>query len=230
MADFLSRLVARSLGTAPLVRPVVAPLFARGPAIAADPSVGADEPAESTAESDGWADAVAPPPARVEPGRIHTAFSRPSSKEPDGRRPDARPTPAVVRPERIGPSVEREWTAAPPLEEQPEEPGGEAPAPRRAGARRLSTEKSSNSATLDPRPTAMPARSSLGRDVSRERRSAALPSAEREPPAPIVQISIGRVEVRAVTAPESGAAKPAPPRVDTRLSLEEYLKTGKRGR
>ncbi len=45
-----------------------------------------------------------------------------------------------------------------------------------------------------------------------------------ESPAPIVRISIGRIEVRAVAPPGPAAPRPTPARKSTGLSLEEYLK------
>ncbi|WP_199746994.1 hypothetical protein, partial [Corallococcus sp. AB049A] len=41
-------------------------------------------------------------------------------------------------------------------------------------------------------------------------------------PAPVVQVTIGRIEVRAVTPP--APARPAPARTSPSLSLDEYLR------
>lgn len=226
MADFLSRLVARAQGTAPLARPVVAPLFARGPAMPADLTTDAEIPAEPTVAGDGRADAGAELPDRIPPARSRAAFSRPSREELDQRRAEPRPIPGTEGAESTGRPAERERAAAPRLEAQSEV---EAPAPRRATTRRLPA-ATDGSATREPRAAAMPASPPPVPNALRERRGAAPRQAERDAPGQVVQISIGRIEVRAVTAPESRAAKPAPPRVDPRLSLEGYLKSGKPGR
>jgi len=48
-------------------------------------------------------------------------------------------------------------------------------------------------------------------------------------PAPVIRVSIGRVEVRAIMPPAAPAPRPKAARPSPGLSLEEYLKQGRRG-
>lgn len=50
------------------------------------------------------------------------------------------------------------------------------------------------------------------------------------PPAPTVQVTIGRVEVRAVTPPPQVQPRPAERRASARLSLDDYLRQRNEGR
>lgn len=51
------------------------------------------------------------------------------------------------------------------------------------------------------------------------------PAAAREtPPVPTIQVTIGRIEIRAAPAPRAPNARPAP----AKLTLEEYLRDGGR--
>ncbi|MGH7528264.1 MAG: hypothetical protein ACREMX_16345, partial [Gemmatimonadales bacterium] len=59
MTDFLSRLVERSMATSLVPLPVVAPLFASGPAIAPGPAPGEADPAE-VAPRPRWPPATTP--------------------------------------------------------------------------------------------------------------------------------------------------------------------------
>ncbi|HXH12000.1 MAG TPA: hypothetical protein VNP04_19825 [Alphaproteobacteria bacterium] len=49
------------------------------------------------------------------------------------------------------------------------------------------------------------------------------------PLAPVIRVSIGRVEVRAIMPPAAPAPRPKAARPGPGLSLEEYLKPGRRG-
>jgi hypothetical protein len=64
---------------------------------------------------------------------------------------------------------------------------------------------------------------------ARERISPSEPAWERLTPAPAIHVSIGRIEVRAVTAPPPRSGAPAQ-RPAARLSLEQYLRERNEGR
>jgi hypothetical protein len=53
--------------------------------------------------------------------------------------------------------------------------------------------------------------------------------AEAPPPAPIIRVSIGRIDVRAIMPPAPPAPRPKAARPSTGLSLEAYLKARQRG-
>jgi hypothetical protein len=63
--------------------------------------------------------------------------------------------------------------------------------------------------------------------ASSERRPALLPEAAPAPPAPTIQVTIGRIEVRAAQGP----ARPTAPRpTAAESSLDAYLRRRERGR
>jgi hypothetical protein len=87
------------------------------------------------------------------------------------------------------------------------------------------------------RATPAPANGPESRIELRPREAAVFPKAavvrgdvSPSPPAPIVHISIGRVDVRAVPPARPAAPSPAPVRKDDRVSLEEYLRPRDRRR
>jgi len=129
---------------------------------------------------------------------------------------------------------------------KPERPSYVPPAPEDVHVRQpapLSAAKSGPTATPPPRledgpggeqttvPTVVPRtiRQVTGREGGSSRRETRLP--EPEPPAPTIKVSIGRIEVRAVTPPPA-----APPRKERAVrqasspSLDEYLKQRGGGR
>lgn len=79
-------------------------------------------------------------------------------------------------------------------------------------------------APIEIRSEAVQAQSTLAAKPS----SAAVP--EPEPSAPTIRVSIGRIDVRAVTPPAPSAPRPAAMRPGPALSLDEYLKQQKGGR
>jgi len=240
MADFLSRLVERSAGTAPTARPVMAPLFAPGPPMPADP-----------APDELGIDAVAPDRAPPEPSPMarttvlretHATQSPPPVWVRAAELPaSARDSGEEVPPAALGPSpvahLETLEPGPPPMAPHPsvEQPPVEAAAtpptaenltahhlriPARGEQRREKTEILSV-----PTPVLRPQEESVrpwGQDVQPR-------GSEEAARAPIVRISIDRIEVRAVVSSE-----PAPFMVQApnsnRLSLEEYLKPGSRKR
>jgi hypothetical protein len=207
MADFLSRLAERSLGRAALARPVIAPLFATGPELAA----GADAPENEAFDAAGAGLPTAPD---RDPTSLRPVRPAPLGPEPVGRVPETRTVrPAAARseepPARPSPRVEEARAGE-------MRPGAvDDPGPRRTPT----------AVRTVPTPRAL---LSDGEPARPRRHVASLPS-ETEPPAPIVRISIGRIEVRAVASPPV-AARPAPARTEDRLSLDEYLKGEKRRR
>jgi hypothetical protein len=68
------------------------------------------------------------------------------------------------------------------------------------------------------------------RDAAGFPRAAARVDSSSSPPAPIVRISIGRIDVRATPPARPAAPGPAQVRKDDRLSLEEYLRPRDRRR
>jgi hypothetical protein len=243
MGDFLSRLVERSAGRAPAAHAAVAPLFAPGPAVAAEPA-----PLEP--------DSVRFVPK--DPAPVKASISKgptPSLREPpagDSDGPGRVPTlalpivpPATLR--ELAPGPLRPAAAAPP-EARPQGPAQEDRSPR-AGAPPVM-------APLTPAgvqvPGAVPGRLPVReerRGVDTEIRSVAMPllrpreevaprwaealrpsGAGDGSPAPIVRISIGRIEVRAVAPPAPAAPRDVPVRKSTGPSLEEYLRPRSPGR
>jgi hypothetical protein len=242
MADFLSRLVERSAGMAPIVRPAVAPLFAPGPAMAAEPAPLGLEPVGVVPQ--GPAPGTAPIPSAPTPVLREaptTDFSRPD-------RFPARTLPVVppATPRETAHGALRPTAAAPPEtprrgavhEHRPPPPeefpvrvaltpsGAQGPSaiPRRSpawedGPRVDTAIRSVASPVLRPRDERPPRRAEDLRPPGSPEASAA----------PIVRISIGRIEVRAVAPSGPAAPRPAPPRKSTGVSLEEYLKPRSRG-
>jgi hypothetical protein len=214
MADFLSRLVARSRGTAPVVRPVVAPLFAGGPQMGVD---GLDSAAATDI-------AAGDRRVRFEPWRHGEPLTRSASEDFDARGRNASAERRTLEHEPTAPSSEREDPPAR-VDAPVRTLAPLAQAPAQPAADRVVHGSDDAPALRDSRARAMPAVTLPRRD--RARRIAVASAAERDESAPVVQVSIGRIEVRAVTAPASPPAKRAPSPPDTRLSLEEYLRNGK---
>ncbi len=235
MPDFLSRLVERSAGTAPVARPVVAPLFAPGPAMAADAAPEGSEPIGVLAES--------PAPVTMPTRRAPTSIPREAAAMGSGALlPVGAPArPASPTPEATAPGALRPAAAAPP-EARPPAVLDEDRRPRVEGlpvAAPPPPPSGGSRAAVPPRPPA---------PQDRQRGEALIPAVTTpllrprqenpprwgeplrprgpggEPPAPIVRISIGRIEVRAVAPPGPAAPRPTPARKNTGLSLEEYLR------
>ena len=201
MADFLSRLAARSLGTAPLARPVITPLFAPDPALGVESDAAENEPSDVPGAGAAPArDRLTTPLPTPRSGTFGSeAALRPLEtqvvRSVDGRSPDE---PAAATSRRV---------EAAPVEEMlpPTVDPGEVHTASTIG-------------------TGPPARAGLPhRDLARPHRSFGPPEAAAEENAPIVRISIGRIEVRAVAAPPA-APRPAAARPDDRVSLADYLK------
>jgi hypothetical protein len=96
MADFLTRLARRAIGTEPTVRPVLAPLFAPGPDL---PAVGADDPLIAIEEQvqDALAQMSSPRRSSNRAGPLSGPAGEPASTMPAPHPPpDAPVTPAVA--------------------------------------------------------------------------------------------------------------------------------------
>lgn len=202
MADFLSRLVGRLDGSAPLARPVARPLF---------------DPAPSEPDS-----TIGSAPLALQPSaapRDHDSRGIAPRPTGDAIRADPRVVsdPGVSDPTLPTPRTER---AVLPLtvESAPPRALHAAAGPTREEA----MESDRSPASPDLRPEASPLRGA---------RVAATRSASKAPrEAPTIHVTIGRIEVRAVspmppTAPPP-AARPRRPAID----LQAYLRSGGAGR
>jgi hypothetical protein len=228
MADFLSRLAERTLGSAEVVRPRIAPLFAAGvgPPLEESPerSVTDVEPQRQ------W------PTPLVEPVLIdgpRRAASETSSAAPGGvpdERAEASNEKATEEPGRVlSVRVSPRPAAAPSDVVMPPREAVAARAVRQVDPPlllpRRHTLPDRSASTGAPRVSAPPA--AFG--------TSEVPSAEGPPPgvrapllAPTVRVTVGRVEVRAVfAAPETPRPAPEAPRPS--LNLDEYLKQRREG-
>lgn len=208
LSDFLTRLIERSSGTAAAVRPVIPPLFGPGPA--------SESPDETTAH----ALAAGVPAGPLNRGEV---VPRPADAAVSERPTTERLTPA--------PSGQ-------PLEHHRITDAPDEPAPIRivtafepGPAANASKPPTTNSQDGSEPPVDAPAPASrLVPDMpehGRWRDLGARGERRGEGP-PTVIVNIGRVEVRAITP----APPPAPPqrRVKAAVSLEEYLRPGRRER
>jgi hypothetical protein len=218
MSDFLSSLIARSYTDAPVIQPRVPSLFETTPDEFLDepqpstPAIGAREtitptsaPALVPKSSAIQETATTKPIANVSAARAEERRSKP--KEP----PDQN-APAIAEP----PQLRAHPVRVKKLEletKKLEVERNELTVPVhsvRDGSKRPQSE------VFSERPP-----------VQSRRRKDFLPIQQRSPNAsPIIHVTIGRVEVRAIhpAAPQSTPAKPAPPRI----SLEDYLRKRER--
>lgn len=228
MTPFLARLAERAApapqGSA-VARPIVAPLFAAGAMLEPDAAVDPHAEAGGAFERRGpasppaAADTLTSPLSGVHPAPdgIQTAAPRapvegssaalpgsaarpPTASDP---RPEAtRPTHAAARlPDMLDPSAARR---APEPRTHAAIEGVARAAPTRAEAR---------AGPVVPAPRPAPPQSSQAGE-----------------PAPIVRVTIGRIEVRAVTVPAPATPRPpAEPAKRSGIVLEEYLRSGSSG-
>jgi hypothetical protein len=235
MADFFSRLAGRTLGLVAVARPAIAPLFAPGPQILTeteDASVARPKPVVDREEPAWLPRRSAPPvetndpPAAVRKPAPAVAEDAAATISTEPRTATAKPPlPAIAStadPDPIKPiALNREpsaWATLPsvtpifdPRVQEPAaqiEPASSDPFDSRVAP--LATNLFPNNETL-PR-------------EFRTRPSASRPNitVDREQPAPVVRVDIGRIEVRAMF-PESPAPRIAPPELSSSLSLTDYL-------
>ena len=225
MTDFLSRLIERSTGRAAVAHPVMAPLFATGHSLAAEPARDGEGEAASfpaTSEPAVWSAELPLSTSRVEDPVA-------SVTPPIG----AAPVPGSFELTRFPPAVDRplldtrrERIGEDRLASEPRSPEGFLVSQvriegRAAGSRDGGTdERGSVEIRGQAPPRVLPSW-----EPPRRVRAAATehPRTLDPPPPPIVRVSIGRIEVRAISPPAPSARVP-PARKDDRLSLEEYLK------
>ncbi|RKH49017.1 hypothetical protein D7Y23_18330 [Corallococcus sp. AB050B] len=192
------------------------------------------------ASAEGPRDAVRPEPEpldvrsmpreAVSPRRIASALRADevpatSTRHREAAEPGSRPIPAPASPfseERLsavrgagprGPEAATERAAA----LTPEEGRGAEPASSRGGVRARGAEAPERGAEF-PAAARVP---SFPVQAERGGSAHGVPAPESAP-APVVQVTIGRIEVRAVTPP--APARPAPARTSPSLSLDEYLR------
>jgi hypothetical protein len=222
MTGFLASLAARSTGQARVLEPRRLYFEPRD-----DPAVDADAAAgpEPLAKAD-----PRPPPAAAT--RAHAPRTAPAERQPAARETQAAPiderpptAPASAPRRRRSLVAGRVRTSEQPLPDDAVPRGGQKP-PLAAAATPPARKRTSEARPQAPR----------GAEPG-ERTRAAHRHALRSPPVPkvsspareqIVRISIGRVDVRAVQAPEE-KAEPAAPAAPKRMTLEEYLARGARG-
>jgi hypothetical protein len=225
MSPFLSRLVARTRGTAPVVEPLIQPQYAPRPARVAE-SLG-------TASGGG----APPPPAADSPRSTVVELIAPLERDA------ARPSPQRRESEReahVSSEQPRVATRVPHLPEQETHRSANEPLLVQQGvSKALPIHKpppipSQQNAAIPERSGRRGAPPSAVREAARALLNPAPPSTEQSPApepegatAPIVRVTIGRIEVRAISSPpppvrSRPVAKPA-------LTLEAYLDSRKNG-
>jgi hypothetical protein len=216
MSHFLARLVERARGTAPRVEPIIAPRFAPAPQgeiseeVTMPPLLG-----EFTDEVSTLTRAT---PLEMPPGTPANP-----APHPHARQETSSATPFEVA-EDDSTEMVRETLLLP--SETPELP----PAPA-ARQRKSTTDKT----VLPKRPALapQPQRRLFIQQTTREPRSLvsahspAVPNESISEP-PIVRVTIGRIDVRATSAPAAPTRKTPPPSAP-KLTLDAYLKARKEG-
>lgn len=225
MADFLTRLIERSRGLAPQgpqVEPLIAPFYAAGPN-AAQPYDEMDEEAASIVEPQPHS--LAPQRQDFAPRGAGAAFvQQPEENTSIAPLATRRREPRDENTPEIKPAREStDETQSARLDQNP----GIEPLPRatavkspesRANERPGSTDQSRRAVR---KPLAPPLQRVTRAEDSNSRAGEA--SNTGETTAPIVRVTIGRVDVRAVKAPAPHPRRETPPA--PKLSLEEYLRS-----
>jgi hypothetical protein len=239
MSDFLGNLVARNLNRAAVLLPRLPSLYeptleAGGDAgIAVDEQVWIDPPSQQRPSPAGGPPRVEPPPHAAAPRIAPAPLSSSPSPSPDRPLDRAAPVPfteprhpeAVSTP-RDGVPPPRPMRADVPAPAPPAPPAGE-PAPPRP-LRQVEDGAPVPARRGDPVRTEPETRPMSPPRLVPTEREPPRPEPDAEP-APTIQVSIGRIEVRAVLAPAPRSPRVAP--AAPRLSLEEYLRArnGDRG-
>jgi hypothetical protein len=243
--DFLGRLAERSLGVGQIVRPRVAPLFAPRPLVVEEvrevESEAPPPPRPRPPVAEPEAEPAAAVPARVEhaPPPVVSPVVEASETEPHVREVErvedvheivvervvagTEPVPPVAvgtAPEGPRPAVQEPEPVEPSRGLRPEP----TPRPTRTVERRPPARTVVRAAEPAPSPPE-PHESWLEPPpATLDRPLASLAPPPTEPP--VVRVTIGRVDVRAVLPPP--AAERTPPKRAPRLTLEEYLREGRR--
>jgi hypothetical protein len=248
MPDLFARLAERTLGLAPVARPLTPPVFAPAPAVALDNftpvertlSRAAHEPLEERAAPTS-APLIKSPPAQATPEAAarhvtvarERPLERPMAGHVAGRTMQieaAEESQSAVAAHASWPSVETGLDAAgtsarataPLLIEPAAETRNELVAEQQSRRR---VETSLDAADTSVRATSLPAAVPPARSPSRPARRK-----EREPGGhteSVVEVNIGRIEVRAIFPPQPMA--PVQRAADSALSLADYLKERDRG-
>jgi len=208
MSHFLARLVERTRGTGPRVEPIVAPRFAPTPVVEIASGREATPPVRRTAR----------PPEAIESPDPEVV--RQEKSETPGRENESAEKSIERLQETLLVPLETVSQEAPPVVRRTEIEGEPVSIPRNGS---LKGTASAPPAVARPRSAIRPA---MARTPGIER-TAELPN-EPRPEAPIVRVTIGRIEVRAVPAPAAPPRKPS--RVSgPKLTLDAYLKSRKEG-
>jgi hypothetical protein len=271
MADFLSRLAERTLGIAPVIRPLTTPMFASGPTLAGGslagaawehglstsigaPSRGRSRLVQEVAASGGaWEEESSLPKDNLGEALVAAQQFLSSSSEARGEtgkgllysRPDRRVVTPGLLPQAVRGTAqgmtsshgENSLSASPAPEshlrtslEFPMLVAKQTPSERASPfqpsqelfrLRPLSSEEEDAASNTRPEQIArgtLYAGSSQSIGVSE---SPSLP--------PVIRVTIGRIEVRAVTPPVPPASRPAPTRSSSSVSLAEYLQQRSKG-
>jgi hypothetical protein len=221
MTPFLARLVERAAPAPPgsaVARPVVPPLFAAGAMLVAGATAEAEARGDVTSGADGPA---SPALAARTPGRPADEVDRAPTWTPAVRHPPVEWPPAERQGSapRTPAAAEREPAPARATARLPEmlalSEDGRSPEPRTP----VATDGDGPAARMRAAPRAAP--------VAPAPRPAPPYRSQAAEPAPIVRVTIGRIEVRAVTGPAPAAPRPpVPPARRTGIVLEDYLRSG----
>lgn len=206
MGNYLESLAARALGVATVVRPRPAARFEAQPV--AEPETHTGPPGGPRAVAS-RSRLGAPAVNRAPPSPAHAAYDgtgfdgprEPGSGEPRGRLAASSDSHRHVP------------DATPSLAAAARTPPITAPAQAEPTLARSAQEPQSRSDVVRPRAVRVPARA---------RAPAPAPSRRQRAEPPPVQVTIGRIEVRAV-APAAPVVPPRAPRRPTPMSLDEYL-------
>jgi hypothetical protein len=218
--DFLSRLADRALGVAATVQPLIAPTFARAPAVASD----APEPVIERATQAPMAEQ----PPRAVDRAFQTIYAAAEHAEP-----------ALIESHAAEPQPARQSEAQPFFAPPPERitAHGLAPKPPVHSAPLRSQPDVTRAAALPSRAQSNPAQPTTVH-AARPREQAGIghprhaEKSERmdsaSAPAP-VHVTIDRIEVRAMLPPLQTTTRPGSPAPKGVLTLEEYTKQRSRG-
>ena len=237
MADFLTRLASRALEQAPVVRP-------RTPSLFEPPAGGMENASPSELE----ATATIPTPTQIHESQASPAAPRQSEVL---QRKEAGSSPATIAANAI---PTRQRVAAQPAKAPPQ--ASEVASPPKPTAAQTAPSLTEASLPAPPAPPIESTRAVLsGPPATRTDLSAVRPlvssppdsieptgtmvnppSAIRPPPGtsdegPVIRVSIGRIDVRAVPPPVTASVTPRPkPAPRTALvSLDDYLRRGTKG-
>jgi hypothetical protein len=242
MSDFLTRLAERSVGRPPAVTPVLPSLYEPAPDEGFVDAIEEVETLGPVSRRDGdpslksvpsWSE---PAPALSAPEFAAARLNAPERRD-EGPQPAEAPVPqSMESPAAAGPVPTPARPEAPTM--APLSRAAERPVPVAAAAPdSLSREGAPAPDPIRPSRANAPERAEPAAPTPHgplavtPRRPDPTPSVEIPTPSspPVVRVTIGRVEVRAVLPVAPAPPAPEPASADTRLSLDEYLKTRSEG-